>query len=69
MFFQHSDTITTQANLYPCFVLQVMLQSEKQNSEDLGRKYSESEERSEERRKLLEETDKKVRQLQESLRG
>ncbi|KAL1807997.1 hypothetical protein ACET3Z_024987 [Daucus carota] len=49
--------------------LKALLQSEKQNSEDLGRKYTESEERSEERRKLLEETDKKVDQLQESLRG
>ncbi|KAL8122414.1 hypothetical protein AgCh_018948 [Apium graveolens] len=49
--------------------LKALLQAEKQNSEDLGQKYSESEERSEERRKLLEETDEKVNQLQESLKG
>lgn len=49
--------------------LKALLRSEKQNSEDLGLKYSESEERSEERCKLLEETEKKVDQLQQSLRG
>ncbi|KAI8539584.1 hypothetical protein RHMOL_Rhmol09G0194100 [Rhododendron molle] len=44
-----------------------LLQSEKQKSDDLGSKYSESQEVSEERGKKLEETEKRVHQLQESL--
>ncbi|KAE9451222.1 hypothetical protein C3L33_16854, partial [Rhododendron williamsianum] len=47
--------------------LKALLQSEKQKSDDLGSKYSESQEVSEERGKKLEETEKRVHQLQESL--
>ncbi|KAK2988516.1 hypothetical protein RJ640_026744, partial [Escallonia rubra] len=47
--------------------LQHLLQSEKENSDDLGRKYAESQECNEERRKKLEETEKRVHQLQESM--
>ncbi|XP_059665774.1 myosin-11-like isoform X2 [Cornus florida] len=47
--------------------LEALLQSEKDKNDDLGRKYAESEESSEERRKKLDETDRKVLQLQDSL--
>ncbi|KAK3000828.1 hypothetical protein RJ639_022262, partial [Escallonia herrerae] len=47
--------------------LKHLLQSEKDKSDDLGRKYAESQECSEERRKKLEETEKRVHQLQESM--
>ncbi|KAK3025526.1 hypothetical protein RJ639_041518, partial [Escallonia herrerae] len=47
--------------------LKHLLQSEKDKSDDLGRKYAESQECSEERRQKLEETEKRVHQLQESM--
>ncbi|CAL5343097.1 unnamed protein product [Camellia sinensis] len=47
--------------------LKALLQSEKQNSDELGKKYSESHETSEERRKKFEETEEKNHHLQESL--
>lgn len=46
---------------------QTSLESEKQKAEDFERKYNESQALSEERGKKLEDTEKKVRQLQESL--
>ncbi|XP_052193140.1 myosin-11-like [Diospyros lotus] len=47
--------------------LKALLQLEKEKSGELGRKYSESEEISEERRGKLEETEKRAQLLQESL--
>jgi hypothetical protein len=47
--------------------LQVTLDYEKQRADDTQKKYSEVQEISEERRVKLEETEKKVQQLQESL--
>jgi len=44
-----------------------MLDYEKQRADDTQKKYSEVQEISEERRVKLEETEKKVQQLQESL--
>ncbi|XP_059628497.1 myosin-11 [Cornus florida] len=47
--------------------LEALLQSEKEKTNDLGKKYAKSQESSEERGKKLDETEKRVRQLQESL--
>lgn len=46
---------------------QTSLESEKRKAEDFERKYSESQAFSEEQGKKLEDAEKKVRQLQESL--
>ena len=43
------------------------MESEKQRADDYETKYSEAQESSEERRKKLEETEKKASQLQESV--
>jgi myosin V len=43
------------------------LESEKQKSDDFEKKYNEAQAYSEERSKKLEDTEKKARQLQESL--
>ena len=51
-----------------CFIFtQTSLESEKERADDLERKYNEAQASSEERGKKLEETEKKLRQLQESL--
>lgn len=46
---------------------QASLESEKQRADDCERKYNEAQTSGEERRKKLEETEKKVSQLQENL--
>ncbi|RVX19333.1 Myosin-11 [Vitis vinifera] len=48
-------------------ISQALLQSEKQRADDFERKLEEAEESSEARRKRLEETERRVQQLQESL--
>lgn len=48
---------------------QVSLEQEKQNCDDWKRKYTEAQESGEESRRKLEETEKRVHQLQESLKG
>lgn len=47
--------------------MQGSLDSERQRADGFERKYNEAQESSEDRRKKLEETEKKVHQLQESL--
>lgn len=49
------------------FILQASLQLEKQRADDSERKYTEEQQTSEERQKKLEETEGKVRNLQESV--
>lgn len=49
--------------------VQVSLEQEKQNCDDWKQKYTEAQESGEESRRKLEETEKKVVQLQESLKG
>lgn len=56
-------------NLNFPFILQSSLQSEKERADDLERKHAASEEFGEEKRQKLEETEKKVEQLQQSLKG
>lgn len=46
---------------------QAMLDSERERADESDKKYTEALENSEERRKKLEEAEKKVHQLQESL--
>ncbi|PSR98811.1 Myosin-11 like, partial [Actinidia chinensis var. chinensis] len=61
------DTKKVESLMAEVDSLKALLQSEKEKSDDMGWKYSESEEASEERRKKLEETEKRVHQLEESL--
>lgn len=49
------------------YFTQALLQAEKQRADEYERKYVEAQESSEERRKKLEETDRIVHQLQDSL--
>lgn len=49
------------------FILQSSLQSEKERADDLERKNAASEESSKEKSQKLEETEKQVHQLQESM--
>lgn len=49
------------------FPVQASLQNEKEASDNLRKKYDEAQECSEERRAKLEEADKKINQLQDSL--
>lgn len=52
-----------------CILLQATLDLEKQRADEADQKYAEAQETGEERRKRLEETEKKVHQLQDTLRG
>ena len=52
-----------------CYFPQASLDSEKRRANDAEGKYNELQESSEVRRKTLEEKEKKVQQLQETLRG
>lgn len=48
-------------------IMQASLESEKEKSDEWERKYNEAHESSEEKRKKLEETERRVHQLQDSL--
>lgn len=61
----HVDLILSVISL--ALSSQSSLESEKQKADDFERKYNEAQVCSEERGKKLEETEKKIRQLQESL--
>lgn len=60
-------TIQTDQVLSDYGIAQVMLQEEKQKADEYERKYVEAQESSEELRKKLAETEKRVYQLQDSL--
>lgn len=53
--------------IHPTFILQASLHSERERADEFERKYAAAVDSSEEKRQKLEETEKRVHQLQESL--
>jgi len=52
---------------FPVFVVQASLESEKRRADEWEQKYREAQQSSEEKHKKLEETQRRVHQLQDSL--